>query len=296
MKSIYSICFLLFCLIIQSCDKVKGPYIEKKETPIDTSVCPAPVFPAVTAHSKRILIEDFTGHKCGNCPRAHETLASLKQIYGDRIISYAVHVGYFAQPETAGNKYLYDFRSTTGNEIDGVYQADAAGLPQGMINRIKVNGSTLISHDNWSSVVQQMTNLPVDIDMQMMNYFDDVDYSMCTHVKTTFLSGYNKSLKLVLFIVEDSIKNWQKDYQANPSDIPNYWHRHVLRSSLNSTWGDVLVNSPVVKDSAIVKSFHYHLNSNWNANRCSIVAYIYDDVTKEVLQVVEEKVKQHLMN
>ena len=72
-------------LIITSCDVEDGPFI----TDYDSYVNP----------EKKVLIEDFTGHLCPNCPDAARELDAIHDIYGDQIIGMAIHVSKsFARP------------------------------------------------------------------------------------------------------------------------------------------------------------------------------------------------------
>ena len=46
---------IMVATILNSCDKVEGPVKE---------VLPPP------SGNRKVLVEDYTGHRCGNCPRA----------------------------------------------------------------------------------------------------------------------------------------------------------------------------------------------------------------------------------
>ena len=87
---------------------------------------------------KNILIEDFTGHLCQNCPDAARELEAIHDVYGAQIIGLAIHVGNtFARPYPLSEaKFTYDFRSKWGEELDNLFNITDAGLPKGMINRI----------------------------------------------------------------------------------------------------------------------------------------------------------------
>ena len=111
---------------------------------------------------KNILIEDFTGHLCKNCPDAASELDAIQAVYGSRIIGLAIHSGStFARPypiDPTGNpdeKFTYDFRTSWGEELDGFFEISANGLPKGMINRIDYNSSGDHRKDfgQWSSIV-----------------------------------------------------------------------------------------------------------------------------------------------
>ena len=50
--------------------------------------------------SKRnVLIEDFTGQMCTNCPDGHRTITSLKEQYGSQVIAVGIHAGNFGIAE-----------------------------------------------------------------------------------------------------------------------------------------------------------------------------------------------------
>jgi len=98
---------LLVIIIITSCDKVEGPYIEGNPySGIYDSDLPI----------RKILLEDFTGFGCVNCPRANEEIHKLQDRYGDHLIPIAVHAGWFATPFTSSDP---DFRTSVGRELGG---------------------------------------------------------------------------------------------------------------------------------------------------------------------------------
>ena len=43
------------------------------------------------AVERSVLIEDFTGQRCVNCPNAADEIAKLHEQYGDAIIAVSIH-------------------------------------------------------------------------------------------------------------------------------------------------------------------------------------------------------------
>ena len=68
--------------------------------------------------NRPVLIEDFTGQACVNCPNATATIHELQQTYGeDNIIAVAIHSGPFAHMRNnMGNAFYSDLGTTTGDE------------------------------------------------------------------------------------------------------------------------------------------------------------------------------------
>ena len=90
-------------------------------------------------------------------------------------------------------------------------------------------------------------------------------------------------------MVEDSIVNWQRDYDVTPNDIQFYTHREALRGSLNTTYGEAV--SPTNNGSVNTLNYSYTLPAEWHSEHVSIIAYLYDETTKEILQVEQKEIE-----
>jgi|AntAceMinimDraft_16_1070373.scaffolds.fasta_scaffold30804_2 hypothetical protein len=281
------IIYIYFVFLISACDKIDGPFVENNNI-ADTITCPVPDFPIDTIHERIILLEKFTGHMCGNCPESVQISDSLKQLYEDQLIIYSAHVGYFASVNEPN--YTYDFRNEVATDISEHFGNDAAGLPNGMVNRKEFGASLILTCTNWGSAIQQIIDIPPDIDINIINEYNATDRKLCTHIQTIVLNDINGTFNLVVYITEDSIVSYQKDYDSTPADIPDFVHRHALRDAINGTWGTTLTSGTIHADTSVIKSYVYHLNDNWDANQCSIVAFVYNYDTKEILQVAEKHI------
>ncbi len=277
MKTILRLSLLVvLTAMLHSCDKVEGPVKE---------VVPPP------AGNRNVLVEDYTGHKCGNCPRASRAIYDLKSVYGDRLIIMAIHAGGFATPfPPAAPYYTYDFRTTAGTELDTDFGISVAGNPNGMVNRRKVNGSYIIASTKWADEASAIFSdaSPLPINMEITNSFNTSTRLLQTQVNTEFFKSLTGSYKLCVFMVEDSIVNWQKDYDATPEDVEFYTHREVLRGSMNGTYGAVV--TPTNLGDINTLTYSTTLDPSWNENHFSIVAYFYDEATKEIIQVEQKEI------
>lgn len=267
---------IMVAIILNSCDKVEGPVKE---------VLPPP------AGDRKVLVEDYTGHRCGNCPRAAKALYDLKATYGDNLIIMGVHAGGFANvfPPSAPY-YTYDFKVPEGIELDADFGISVAGNPNGMVNRRQVNGTYIIPPTKWldeiSAVLTNPDPLPVSITIN--NDYNSATRSLQTEVKTEFFTDLSGVYKLCVFMVEDSIVNWQKDYDATPEDIEFYVHREVLRGSMNGTYG-VPISTTSLGDISTL-NYSKTLDPSWSDEHFSVIAFLYNDQTKEIIQVEQKEI------
>jgi thiol-disulfide isomerase/thioredoxin len=246
--------------------------------------------------NRKVLVEDYTGHKCGNCPAAADTLRYLEKKYEGKIIPIAIHAGFFA---TVNPTYPTDFRNTTSNAYDAQFGISAAGNPNGLVNRKGYGtGGFVKAYTVWEGEVAQMLSTTSKFEIKIRNTFNIAGNSVNTRITTKSFANINGNYKLVVLLTEDSIISEQLDYRLPSGSqlISNYNFMHVLRDAVNSSWGDPIFTTGAVVNDSIVKSYNYTVNSSYNAAKCHIVAYIYDADSSsptyyEVLQAEEEKVK-----
>src|SRR5690606_24123114 len=102
------------------------------------------------------LLEDLTGHRCNNCPRAARLAADLKNLYGDQLILVGVHTGGFAAPlpPLGDGFYDTDFRTPAGTAYSNAFQV--MFYPAGMVNRRSYSGSPVLAENSWGSAVADM--------------------------------------------------------------------------------------------------------------------------------------------
>ena len=282
---------LSLALFNTSCDVIEGPYITDSESYVN--------------QDKKVLIEDFTGHLCSNCPDAARELSAIHDIYGDQIIALAIHTSTsFARPYLASQApvFQYDFRTIWGEQWDTYFGASAIGLPRGMVNRIGDQSPTL-GKDEWAAVVAD--ELKKEIDFKINISSNNTSISIISEILNNINGNYN----LVVCLTESNIINWQKDGTTN---IEDYEHNHVLRTVLT----DEALSSSTSYSAGqeINRSINYNLVSleqfnidysndiaeagngnsgDWDASNMSIISYIYNTNTNEIVQVEEKHLTNH---
>jgi len=307
-KHIITLFIITIIFSFNSCDIIEGPYMIDNDTnPVDTST-----------YVKKVLIEDFTGHRCPNCPSAAEELAALQNYYGDKVIGIAIHPSSqaFSTPSPlTSSSYTYDFRTEFGDDIDDIFELTTVGLPRGMVNRVGFDTDHQLGKDEWSSAVQTelakdpIFGITLSSNVSSGNGTISVTVKALSNInlnKTEEIEDYN----IVICLTENEIIEWQKDNAAG--DIEEYEHNHVLRTILNSTFGESIGNSFVEgdiweKDYSVDITTLENINENyslntlfmgngnckgWDENKMEIVAYIYKSDNYEIVQV--EQI--HLIN
>ena len=225
--------------------------------------------------SRAVLIEDYTGQYCVNCPRATEEIERLIEQYGDSIvIAVAIHSGPFGKSKGEPSPLYTD----VGDMYFNTWGMSAQ--PIGLIDRLF--GSTPFSYTDWAGGV----NYEVAIEPPV-GFLTDIDYDeetrdVAIEVQTIGLDSALVSGKLQVWLVEDSIDSFQ--LMPDGSREEHYNHMHVFRASVNDPWGDAL---SVSHGQVAVKNYELKLDPAWVPEHCSVVTFLYDD--SGVHQVAKKK-------
>lgn len=293
MKKIIShyVSLLLIVTISVSCDFVQNANPPIVPTTIATT--------GSTVIYRKSLLEDYTGHKCGNCPVAAEVLTTLETQYPGKIVPLAIHAGSFANTSIT---YPTSFTTTAGNAYNNTFLISLAGNPNGLVNRAGYGtGGFIKAYSVWGSEVAQMITQVAKFQIKIKNTFNTITSSLNTNITVKSLASNSGTYKLVVLLTQDSIIAEQLDYRLpqGSQNIPNYQFNHVLRGAINSEWGDAIFTTAANLNDSVVKSYtNFIVNPSYNASKCRVIAYVYDaDASStnasayEVLQVEEEKVK-----
>lgn len=260
---------------------------------IDEPLPPGSVSPPQEVTGRRVLIEDFTGHTCPNCPSATAAAVQLQASYGEEnLIVVGIHVTEaFAAPVApiGDGEFDTDFRTPAGDTYAN--SLSITFLPVGAINRIPFGNSTLLSYGSWSSAVADIIGDPASIEL----WFEDFTFNAASgEVNSTIglaaLQDLTGEHNLTVYLTEDSVVADQIDNTQTPSHVHDYVHRHVLRSNVNGTWGESIIAGSAGAGDTLTAGLNFTLPSNvLNAAHCSLVAYVYNVTTNEILQVAEKK-------
>ncbi len=216
-----------------------------------------------TKVERNVLLEDFTGQNCVNCPAAHRTIEALEEQYGDNLIAVSIHAGHFGIPAT--NK-----RYTGLMQDEGQTYSDRYGIeeyPQGVID----GKLPPLNADQWATAVYDdistATPLTIDVKATLDSETKVIDIT-CTLASSESLTG-----NLVVWMIESGIIARQED--ITEGRINDYVHNNVFRACVNGIDG-----SPVTVTSAGNETKAYSIplketdTETWNPQNLAIVAFL----------------------
>ena len=249
-KSIYLCALCLFSLLCAGCS-----HIDEDERLI--YVKPAEV-------ARYVLIEDFTGQRCINCPTATQTIAELQEAYGNAsVVAVAIHSGPFGSTVRG---VPYPMTTEIGNEYFSHW--GLSSQPVGMVNRRAPS-----DYSDWGTQVHEEMSKPARVDISTWVEFDKGSRTADVSV-TTFGADGALDGKLQVWLTEDGITAFQ--YLPDGTTDQQYTHNHIFRDAVNGAWGS---DFHIEEGENRTDEFSYTIpeDKDWVPENMHVVVFVYTD-------------------
>lgn len=282
MKKIIYILTIILPLILISCDSIQEE--ERLVYPKGQTSETTPI--TKTNSIQRVMLEDYTGWKCVNCPRAAAKATEMITKYGEQIIVMAVHATAFANPSSANNNL--DFKTEYGEKW--ATEFGCTSLPTGLINRKKAGASYTIGDANWDTEIQNAINTQEHImDINLGVEYRSEDKKILVSTENVFLKDYSSPMLINIVVLESGIIGVQYNSDPNFGTIPkinDFEFNHVLRKNGLVDYSLSLMGAS--KETKINKNYLIDIDPDIkDISKCTVVVFVTDAQTKEIIQTNE---------
>ena len=238
---------------------------------------------------KNVLIEDFTGQNCVNCPAATDVIHQLQQgAAGAHIIAVGIHGGSMSYSIDILPFGLATAIGETYNKDWGV-----SSWPSGMVDR----QGGLLEFTAWPSAAASRLQLDPAVDMQLSTAFDgnasDTQWGKAEiTVKLSELqAGALENAYVNVWITEGNIVA----RQTKPEGSDNaYVHQHVLRDVLTPAYGEKVMSQDAEGMATCTFSYDipktYGRSSKTDVLNMTVVAFVTKGEKGEVMQAEEARI------
>lgn len=226
---------------------------------------------------RKVLVQEFTGQGCINCPQGAAMVHSLQSQYPGSIIAVNMH------PENTQYTRPLGGLKLTSPEATVYYNY----YKPSMLPSAVIDGASAISNVAlWTNAVLEALQKTSAADLVLVTDYDEATREL----KVTYHSKFNQVLStplaINLWIVENDIVGPQ---YSGSNIIRDYTHNHVLRTTLTGEWGETLANSFIPEDE-FTSTFTITLDESWKAENCEVVGFLQNPSNKSVEQSAEAAV------
>jgi len=188
---------------------------------------------------RAILVENFTGQECGNCPAGHQNLESVTEAWSQNpdnpeLINVAHHSGYY--PDTF----------TTEEDLEYTcFYIGGTSAPAFMVNRYRCSGENAPVLSSYStavltSAIEEVSRTKPYVALNVESAYDPDTRKLDVKVKTRALDEIPEERRtLNIMLCQDNIVGKQAGMGSN------YVHHNAMRDVLtDSAWGVELPMKP----------------------------------------------------
>ena len=277
MKRIFFLLPILCFLAFSACEEI-APEINPLMGPVDEQEPPD-----VGDQERQVLIEEFTGVRCVNCPAGAVEIENLLNIYGVQLVAISIHAGGFSPPYAES---LYDFRTEEGDQILD-YLGEPLGYPSAVVDRKLFDGEfdLQVTKGQWAGFIADELLEAPKVKIGVETSFDEgtreLEAEVFLFVEEDIL---DPDVRLSVMVTESGVK----DYQETPDGkISDYEHKHILRDMMTN-WDGNGLTSPLLIGDEITKSFSLTLPEEWDEDKSEVVVFVHlGGATKDVLQATQ---------
>ena len=231
---------------------------------------------------KTVLIKDFTGARCVNCPAAAEYAHNLQHQMGeDHIFIMSVHAGYLAQPVGQFPDFLTDEGTLwyNNNSSNPLFAVDHVGL---------TDGNTLYAEQIDAPLAAALEE-EQSFEIVVGTSYDETSRQLQVEVRTVALADRDGQFYVTACLVEDHIVGWQTIAGGVDKE---YDFRNVFRGTLNGAYGESFEDIHVDANDTSHFSYNTEINADYNADECYLMVYVYDKSQGDkILQTAVKKIK-----
>jgi thiol-disulfide isomerase/thioredoxin len=225
---------------------------------------------------REVLIEEFTGTWCVNCPDGHNILKQIETANPDKVNVVGMH---------NADQFTIPYEVAIENAFV------VGGFPRAAIDRATYSGGNafVMSRGFWAAATAARLNITSPIEMNILPSYDKQNRVLTVNVDYTFKADVNQETRLTCVLLEDSIIASQTGGSAN------YMHFDVCRALLSAdNWGDANHPATVTSNSSYNKTYTYTVPNTFNDKNLRVVAFLNKKIgTPPVVSTGTEVLQSH---
>jgi len=223
---------------------------------------------------KNVVIEEFTGVKCGFCPDGAAILQGILDANPGRVFGVACHPenGSFNTPYSGDE----DLRRTFLNAFWTGNFAGYLGMPTAMVSRrVWGDGNRSQSRSKWDGFATQILAESSPVNIGVTSTFDGD--TLVVDVEIYYTDSVATDHALYCYLTESGVITQQAGASGN------YEHHRVFRESFSPQWGDVLTVDKKAGTFIRYTYKYYNPNNTYNFAHSHILVFIRDVDSEEIM-------------
>lgn len=239
---------------------------------------------------RKVILEEFTGVNCPNCPQGHEVIDDILIAYPNDevfVISYNPSNSNFTSPTGGATDFRRDFLD---DFYSGSYCSPVSGsrfMPSAFINRqLWTDGERLQSRGAWEGYVDDVAasgNSPMNIGIS--SSFDAGTDILTVDVEIYYHTTVTEDNSFYVFLGEHDLSSDSQSGSSANAANPYIYVNNIFRETMTQgTWGDP-VTGGTMAGSLFTTQLTFDMTTAEDAmilDNVDVLAFIIEDESTEV--------------
>lgn len=229
------------------------------------------VYVPPTPSARSILVEEFSGQLCVNCPDGSAVLEGLQEQYGvDTVIVVSFHADRINQGLKPGGRYI-GLTTDEGGQLFDKYGCNS--MPSAVFDR---KSGVVNDYNMWNTYATMLLKEPTSLNLSVASSYDESTRSLDVTVTAQLASSATADLNgnIHVWLTEDSIVAPQR-LKSGSYEFDHVFH-NIFRASVNALDGDAL-NMSTTATEETVRTFHTTLDESWRAEKMNVIVFVDND-------------------
>ncbi len=236
----------------------------------------AQTYVSTTPENKKVIVEEFTGVKCPNCPAGHVVLADILSANPGVVFG----IGYHPTNSSYTTPYAGDpdfRRAFTDAFYSTPYCGTSRFMPSAFTNRREYGGERIQSRSDWAGHTTTLLTESSPVNVGFMSNYNTTTNQLDVTVEVYYTATVTEPNTLYVMLAENNLVSQQSGASGQ------YTHKHVFRENLTTAqWGDPLTTTTQGHLETINFSFD-NTTTGYDMTNCELVAFVRNGSNEEIL-------------
>jgi len=231
---------------------------------------------STTPQNKKVLLEEFTGTGCPNCPGGHTMAANILAANPGNVFVVAHHP--IGSNYTTNDPMKHAFPSAF--YAMPYISSTSRFMPSATLSRRSWDANGRISGvADWTSRTNTIKAESAPVNVGVIATYNSANKILTVTVEAYFTSSVTANTTINAFLTQDGITATQSGGSGGSS----YVHNHVFREAFTAQWGNA-ISTPTTSGSFKTYTYTFDNSSkNYDMTKCEVVAFVRNASNEEVL-------------
>lgn len=177
-------------------------------------------------HKRHIVLEEYTGSECGNCPMGVRGMENIESLYPEVMIPIAIRTYQNDRLNSGQGAYSQFLGLDNLGAPSAILNRDLAGYPmyQTPDGDYRFSGAGTFDSNGkenvcWLDIFRKIYEVPVDVAVAFTSEYDEATGKVTAKVHiNNALNQYKAAYNLFAVVTEDGLPTYQKNYMTAVTD------------------------------------------------------------------------------